>query len=210
MDDSQKQTIRDSVLEHFGVDKYNRLISAVEETIDRGTFRYWQDDLFAKLQDKTKFTVSTVEEYANIFRGAAGATKEITLEQFLTDPNRYYYMEPVVILDEWIVQAWEQSDAFRENVTYEYAREASKNGDLECLEDSLRQLTSILPMHRNIELYCSIRDMSPHRECEFRPTFERIFGNRIAEFPDPVTDEQLIDMFGEDMAREMGITRPAE
>lgn len=208
MDESQKQTVLTSTLELFGVDKYNRLISSVDETATRGSFRYWQNDLFAKLHEQIGLTINTVEEYVAIFRNAATATKDITFEEFLTDPNRYYYMEPVVIPPEWIVRAWEESVAFRENVTYEFSREARKNGDLHCLEDSLRHLISILPVSRSIEIYHAVRNESPHREYEFRPTFERILGKQISVFPAPLTNEQLVGRLGRDIARELGIIEP--
>ena len=210
MDESQKQAVLTSTLELFGVDKFNRLISSVDETATRGSFRYWQFDLFAKLHEQIGLTINTVDQYVAIFRDAPAATKDITFEEFLIDPNRYYYMEPVVIPNEWIIRAWEESALFRENVTYEFSREASKNGDLDCLEDSLRRLISILPISRSIELYHAIRNESPHRESEFRPTFERILGKEISDFPDPFTNDQLVDMFGEDIARELGIIPPKE
>ena len=209
MDESRRQSVLASVLDHFGVDKYNRLISGVTDTVKRGKFRYWQDEVFSELRDKTGFTITDIADYVELFADAATAKKEITLEQFLAEPSRYYYMEPVDIPDEWITQAWEQSDAFRENVTYEYSREASKNGDLGCLATSLRKLTSVLTMTRLVELYLSIREIAPHRESEFRPTFSTVLGTRMSQFPDPMTDEQLTAMLGEETARDFGIARPA-
>ncbi len=183
MDESQRQAVLGAVLGHFGVDKYNRLVLAVKDTKRHGKFRYWQDELFSDLRAKTGLNITTVKDYVEAFHKAPTATKEITLEQFLAEPSRYYYMEPVNLPNDWIAQAWEQSEEFRQNVTYEYAREASKNGDLGSVATSLRRLASVLPINRSIELYCAIRDLSPHRESEFRRTFERIFRSRMAKFP---------------------------
>lgn len=210
IDESQKVAVLQFVLDRYGVDKYNRLISIVDETVGRGEFRFWQEQLLSKLHEETEIAINSVDEYAKVFRDAPYATKDVTLEEFLAEPSRYYYTEPVVIPDEWVAKAWEQSESFRENVTYEFSREARKNGDLSCLEESLRQLASILPMNRNIDIYRSIRDMSPHRESEFRPTFDRIFGDQMTEFPVPFTDQQLVEMFGHEMAREMGIGQPPQ
>ena len=215
MDESQKQIIRELILEHFGVSNYNHLICIIKETFDRGKFCYWQKNLFVELHNKTKFAISTVEEYTDIFHDAKDVRdplpeKEITLEQFLTDPNRYLnnWLEPILRpdnWDDWITQAWERSDEFRENFISVYVREISKTGSLDSLYESLRQLTSILPISKNIELYCTIRDSLPQEyESGFRPTFERIFGARMAKFPAPLptnkeefpfTDEELTDMY---------------
>jgi hypothetical protein len=208
MDESSKQIVLKSVLKLFGVDKYNRLISSVDETTRRGSFRYWQNDLFAKLHEQIGLAINTVDDYVAIFRNAASATKDITFEEFLTDPNRYYYTEPVAIPNEWFVRAWEDSAAFRENVTYGFSREARKNGDLDSLGESLGHLIAILPTNRIIELYQAIRNESPHRESEFRPTFERILGKRISDFPPAFTNEELVGMLGGDVAREVGIVQP--
>ena len=208
MDESEKQIVLKSALKLFGVDKYNRLISSVDETTRRGSFRYWQNDLFAKLHEQIGLKINSVDDYVAIFGRAATATKDITFEEFLTDPNRYYYREPVVIPNEWIVRAWEESAAFRDNVTYGFSREARKNGDLDSLEESLRHLISILPTNKSIELYHAIRNESPHRESEFRPTFERILGKQVSDFPPAFTNEELVGMLGEDGAREFGIVQP--
>jgi hypothetical protein len=41
---------------------------------------------------------------------------------------------------------------FRENLTYEFVREASKVGDIGGLAQSLRLLDGILPLHRMVEI----------------------------------------------------------
>jgi hypothetical protein len=109
-----------------------------------------------------------------------------TREEFFARPNYWYYLGGQPIPDEWIAAAWEELPEFRENLTYEFVREASKVGDIGGLAHSLRFLDSVLPLHRMVEVFERVRARSPDREPEFRPTFERVFGERMAAFPPPL------------------------
>lgn len=109
-----------------------------------------------------------------------------TREEFFARPNYWYYLGGQPVPDEWIAAAWEELPEFRDNVTYEFVREASKVGDIGGLADSLRFLDGILPLHRMVEVYERVRARSPDREPEFRPTFERVFGERMSAFPTPL------------------------
>jgi hypothetical protein len=117
--------------------------------------------------------------------GDAGAAAGGHREEFFDRPNYWYYLGGAPIPDEWIAEAWEQLPEFRENVTCEFVREASKGGDLYCARSSLEFLAGILPMTRMVEMYERVRARSPQRESEFRPTFEEVFGERMAAFPAP-------------------------
>jgi len=110
----------------------------------------------------------------------------LTREEFFARPNHWYYLGGHPIPDEWIVAAWEELPEFRDNVTYEFVREASKVGDLDAIQSSLAFLARILPLARMVELYVLVRTQSPNRETEFRPTFVRVFGERMAAFPVPL------------------------
>jgi hypothetical protein len=110
----------------------------------------------------------------------------MTREDFFDEPNYWYYLSGQPIPDAWIAEAWEELPEFRDNVTYEFVREASKVGDLDAIESHLEFLAGILPLARMIEVYEQVREDSPHREAEFRPTFERVFGERMAAFPAPL------------------------
>jgi hypothetical protein len=109
-----------------------------------------------------------------------------TREEFFAHPDYWYYLGGQPIPDGWIAAAWEELPEFRDNVTYEFVREASKVGDIGGLADSLRFLDSILPLHRMVEIFERVRARSPEREAEFRPTFERVFGERMSAFPTPL------------------------
>jgi hypothetical protein len=110
----------------------------------------------------------------------------VTRDEFFARPNYWYYLGGQPIPDEWIAAAWEELPEFRDNATYEFVREAGKVGDLGGLAESLRFLDGILPLPRMVEIYDRVRAGSPHREPEFRPTFERVFGGRMAAFPAPL------------------------
>jgi hypothetical protein len=117
----------------------------------------------------------------------------LTREEFFARPNYWYYLGGAPIPDQWIAEAWDQLPEFRENVTYEFEREASKVGDLDAIQSSLAFLDRILPLHRMVEIYNKVRTRSPHREIEFRPTFERVFGERMSAFPTILPREKVIE-----------------
>lgn len=49
------------------------------------------------------------------------------------------------------------------------------------------------PLPHLVEIYRKVREGSPHREREFRPTFERVFGERMSAFATPLSREQVIE-----------------
>ena len=113
----------------------------------------------------------------------------LTRQEFFARPNYWYYLGGQPISSEWIADAWEELPEFRDNVTYEFVREARKLGDLDAVQSSLEFLSDILPLRRMVEVYKQVRACSPAREPEFRPTFERVFGERMAAFPAAADDE---------------------
>jgi hypothetical protein len=179
----------------LGPEKFNRLVSSVGQVRTLGRLRYWQEDLIAKLSDAAKNAISGPSDFIAVFDNAELMPEPppvVTREEFFARPNYWYYLGGAPIPDQWIAEAWEQLPEFRENVTYEFVREASKNGDLSCIQSSLEFLAGILPLSRMVEVYERVRDESPHRESEFRPTFERVFGERMPEFPASLSREQVI------------------
>ena len=110
----------------------------------------------------------------------------LTRQEFFARPNYWYYLGGQPIPGEWIAAAWEELPEFRDNLTYEFVREASKVGDLDAGLTSLKFLSDILPLRRMVEVYERVRARSPDREPEFRPTFERVFGERMSAFPAPL------------------------
>jgi hypothetical protein len=116
----------------------------------------------------------------------------MTRDDFFAHPSYWYYLGGQPIPDGWIADAWEELTEFRNNITYEFVREASKVGDLDAVQSSLEFLDRILPLRRMVEIYERVRARSPHREAEFRPTFVRVFGERMTAFPAPLpeTDDE--------------------
>jgi hypothetical protein len=129
----------------------------------------------------------------------------VTRDEFFAEPNYWYYLRGEPIPDEWFAAAWEELPEFRDNVTYELMREGSKVGDLGAIQSSLEFLAGILPLARMIEIYERVRASAPHRESEFRPTFERVFGERMAVFPPPLTKQEVIAALGEGLAERLGV-----
>ncbi|MCC9600556.1 hypothetical protein LOC67_08285 [Stieleria sp. JC731] len=183
--------ILSKIQELFGVEKYNSLVRQVSETKRRQKFKYWQEDLFKKLAANSEFKIISVDEYVAAFEHAPTANLEITREQFLADPCSFW-MKPVTIPDDWFVEAWDSDEQFRGNQSAEYIDEASANGDLKCMRDGLKRLAKLLPIERSIELYCAVRDESPHREPEYRPTFKKVFGKDFDSFPDPIDQVRFL------------------
>ncbi|MDY3554541.1 hypothetical protein R5W24_003665 [Gemmata sp. JC717] len=188
MDASQRERIL-TAARVLGPEGLNSLIKSVRQVRAHGRLRYWQEELIARLAGFNAPPVTNAEDFIAVF-GEAEAMPEpprvVTREEFFARPNYWYYLGGAPIPDEWIVAAWEQLPEFRDNVTYEFVREASKNGDLYCVQSSLEFLAGILPLTRMVEVYEQVRARSPHRESEFRPAFERVFGEKMETFPAPL------------------------
>lgn len=81
-------------------------------------------------------------------------------------------------------------------------------GELDAIQSSLEFLDRILPLHRMVEIYEKVRSRSPHREVEFRPTFQRVFGERMSAFPSPLSRQEVseaLKAFGFDEATALGL-----
>lgn len=131
------------------------------------------------------------------------STGGVTKEQFLENSIRFYWsLNRPLIEDEWLVQAWEQNARFRDEATCEFQREASKIGVLDLLNEPLHQLSRALPLQRMVALYLEVRVQAFRREPEFRPAFERVFGEGMKAFPKPLAldeiDEQVRMWMGKD------------
>ena len=173
----------------LGPEKFNRLVASVAEVRAQGRLRFWQEQLIARLAELTGLAIVGPSDFIAAFEGVEPMPQQprsVKREEFFARPNYWYYLGGASIPEEWIAEAWERISEFRDNVTYEFEREASKVGDLDALTESLQFLDGILPLRRMVEIYERVRERSPHREPEFRPTFERVFGRRMADFPAPL------------------------
>jgi hypothetical protein len=190
----------------LGPEKFNRLVGSVAQVRDLGRLRYWQEDLITKLSGIGETAIGGASAFIAVFDGAQLMPEPppvVTREEFFARPNYWYYLGGAPIPDQWIAEAWEDLAEFRDNVTYEFEREASKVGELDAIQSSLEFLDRILPLHRMVEIYKKVRARSPHRETEFRPTFERVFGERMSAFPTALPREKVIEVlmaFGFDEA----------
>jgi hypothetical protein len=195
MDATQRERIL-TVARSLGPEKFNRLVSSVGQVRALGRLRYWQEELIANLSGAAGPAISGPSDFIAVFENAdlmPEPPRVVTREEFFAEPNYWYYLGGAPIPDEWITEAWEQLPEFRDNISYEFEREASKVGDLDAIQSSLEFLDRILPLHRMVEIYEKVRARSPHRESEFRPTFERVFGERMSAFPTPSPREEVVD-----------------
>jgi hypothetical protein len=180
----------------LGPEKFNRLVSSVGQVRALGRLRYWQEDLIAKLSGTVGSAISGPSDFIAVFDKAQlmpEPPRVITREEFFARPNYWYYLGGAPIPDQWIAEAWEQLPEFRDNISHEFEQEASKVGELDAVQSSLEFLDRILPLHRMVEIYEKVRARSPHRETEFRPTFERVFGERMSAFPTPLPREDVVE-----------------
>lgn len=178
----------------LGPERFNRLVDSVSHARELGRLRYWQEELLAKLSDSGEPTLWTLGNFIAVFDGAElmpEPPRVVTREEFFARPNYWYYLGGAPLPAAWIAEAWERLPEFRANVSYEFEREASKMGDLDAIQSHLEFLDRILPLQRMVELYEKVRERSPHRESEFRPTFERVFGERMQAFPSPLPAEPV-------------------
>jgi uncharacterized protein (TIGR02996 family) len=192
----------------LGPERFNRLIDSIRQVRARGRLRFWQEELMDRLAPDGKPLLTGPDDFIAVFDGVEPlpvTPPVITQEEFLQNPSHYYYGGGAKIEEEWIAHAWETVPEFRENVSYEFAREASKVGGLDGCRSHLEFLDRILPLRGLVELYERVRAESPHREPEFRPTFSRVFKERMAAFPPPFTKREIIAALGEELARELGV-----
>ena len=179
----------------LGPATFNRLVNSVGQVRALGRLRYWQEDLIARLSDTAGNAISGPRDFLAVFDKAEPMPEPppvVTRQEFFARPNYWYYLGGAPIPAPWIAEAWDQLPEFRETVTCEFVREASKNGELECIQSSLEFLTGILPLSRMVEVYEQVRATSPHRESEFRLTFERVFGARMSAFPPSLRRQEVI------------------
>jgi hypothetical protein len=189
----ERQQILDRLVACIGPKAYNRLVDSQDATRSKGRLRFWQEELFRRFASETGIAISSVEEFLRLFEGTERKSipvPTLTKGDFFADPNRHYYLGGLPVPDGWIAEAWETIAEFRDNISYEFEREASKLGDLDGCRSHLEFLDRILPLHRMVELYERVRARSPHREQEFRPTFERVFGDRMSAFPEPLSPNE--------------------
>jgi hypothetical protein len=212
MDAEQRERIL-AAARAVGPERFNRLVGSVGQVRARGRLRFWQEEVLARLATGSDPPITDPTDFIAVFDGAPllpVPPPVVTRDEFLEDPNSYYYLGGAVIPDEWIALAWETVPEFRDNVSYAFVREASKVGDLNWSEGHLGFLARILPLTRLVELYERVRAGSPHREPEFRPTFERVFGERMAALPSRLTKREIIAALGEVLAVELGVPEDDE
>jgi hypothetical protein len=188
VDATQRERIL-AVARSLGPEKFNRLVNSVDQVRARGRLRYWQEALIARLSSTVGSAIFGPNEFIAAFSEAEPMpepAKAVTREEFFARPNYWYYLGGALIPEEWIAEAWERVPEFRDNLSYEFEREARKMGDLDGLTAGLEFLDRILPLHRMVEIYERVRASAPSREPEFRPTFERVFGERMSVFPAPL------------------------
>ncbi len=112
----------------------------------------------------------------------------MTRDEFLEDPNYHLYGLGEDVPDEWFAEAWETVPEFRENTSGMIARDISKGLGLKA--EQIVGLARILPLHRMVELYQYLRAGEQWLEPEYRPAFEQLFGEQMAAFPEPLSDEE--------------------
>lgn len=92
---------------------------------------------------------------------------------------------------EWTAVAWETEEV-QQTIAYELADDVSSNGEMGYRLKRLKELAAALTTEQAVNLFRSIRDMSPHRESEFRPQFEAAFAAHAAALPPPLTRDEVI------------------
>jgi hypothetical protein len=207
MDQGRREQVLAAARE-LGPEKFNRLVGSASEVRARGRLRFWQEQTLAHLSAICGQVVAGPADFLAVFDGVPllpVPRPMLTRDDFLRNPSRYYFSGEVDILPEWVQQAWDTDPAFRENVTRGLSREASKNGDLRLEAEELQCLARALRDDQAVGLYVAIRIESPHREVEFRPAFARVFGERMAAFPPPLSKREIIAMLGGELAEQLDV-----
>src|SRR5262245_38646150 len=130
MDTATRNRMLDRLADAIGPGPFNRLLGSKESTQAKGRLRFWQEELLRQ----AGVEVSTVEEFLDRLEGAEPRPipppPPLTKDDFLREPTKIWYSNrrDEVPLD-WFGQAWREVPAFRENLSYELKRYASKLGE---------------------------------------------------------------------------------
>jgi hypothetical protein len=208
--DASKQERIFNAAKSLGPETFNRLVNSVPDARKRDRLRFWQEEVLVKIAACTGEATLSRDDFLAAFKGEKPLPIELpplSHEDFLKDPLNFYWTRRADIAPEWITKAWDANAAFREGITYVFMHEVSKNGDLKPEIPHLRFLKKVLNSDQCIALYRAIRTHSPHRESEFRPAFEQVFGRRMVGFPAPLAGHEVIGELGEEAAKKLGVSK---
>src|SRR5438445_6100707 len=183
--DGERQQILDRFVACVGPQAYNRLIDSRDATRSKGRLRFWQEKLFRRFNEEGGIEIATVEQFLQLFDEAERkhvSVPPLTKEAFLADANGLWYStRRDEIPLEWFAEAWRTIPFFRENLSYELKRYASKWGEM-AAPDILTMLAQFLSRDEVVALYEYVRDHAG-REKEWRAEFEAAFPEQAVALP---------------------------
>src|SRR5262249_27838458 len=146
-----------------------------------------------RFDEESGVEIATVEQFLQLFHGAERKhipVPPLTKETFLADATRLWYSRRQDEIPlEWFAEAWRTVPFFRENVSYELRRYASKWGEM-AAPDILGTLAQFLSREEVVALYEYVRDHAG-RETEWRAEFEAAFPEHAVALPPVQEDSQF-------------------
>jgi hypothetical protein len=80
--------------------------------------------LIARLRTGAGVSIATTEDFVEIFGDAEPqpvSKPVVNKDDFLRNPNRYYFAADIDVAPKWIGEAWDTDRVFRENITSQIA-----------------------------------------------------------------------------------------
>src|SRR5262245_31451490 len=115
------------LIEFLGPETFNRLVSSVPATEQKGRLRFWQEQLLEQFASETGIEISNLKEFVRVFRNAQlqeipkeKVSKEFFLNAMVALPH--YGFDVTEIPPDWMAEAW-QIASVREGLSHGLARD---------------------------------------------------------------------------------------
>ncbi|MCA9138086.1 MAG: hypothetical protein KDB00_15040 [Planctomycetales bacterium] len=153
---------------------YNQLVDSLDDTIQKGRFRFWQDDLFASVADRTGGKI-TFDQFLKIMTGATHAIRDISAEEFLSDPIAFWKDKTVRFDPELIRDAWDSSPAFSAAICDECLCSVALTDSLQHVSRDSELIAENLSPEICAQIYQHVARWVCMPESEWRDNFLRVF-----------------------------------
>lgn len=158
----------------IGDDKYNQLVDSLDDTIRKGRFRFWQDNLFSEISDKTGGKIS-FEQFVEIMSNAKHAIRDVSADEFLADPISVWRDQTARFDSTLIQDAWENSPEFAAAVCDECLCSIALTDSLQDLSRDASLLAKNLSPEICAQIYRHVARWVCMPESEWRQNFLSVF-----------------------------------
>ena len=189
--------------------KYNQLIESLDETIRRGKLRFWQEELFASVADKTGGKI-TFDHFVTIMDGAIHAERDLSAEEFLSDPIAYWKDSTARFDPQLIDDAWSTSPAFSAAICDECLCSVALTDSLRNVSRDASWLADHLSAEAGAQIYQHVAKWVCMPEAEWRDNFLRVMPAVESLIPKESDDDgrSLVTRLRSDLLATLGNQTP--